>query len=149
MTRSEPAKTPLEWLLHLWTAGNVLVAAWVMAPLPFNPQLRESGHLLFAVLVMAVAIASGALLVWKLFKPTVAVMIYGTVFWALQIFSLKKPDAIYLFRLGLSIDFRLTSDPDFIVAVNVLGVMLTLMFGMALKDRLDARDTAAAKQGKT
>ena len=139
MSRPASSKTPLEWLLHAWTGANVLIGALVTLPLLFNPQVRASGPLLSAVILLLLAIVAGALLTWRMFRPSVAVLAWGTLFWALQILSLKMPGALYKFRLGLSMDLRLNSDPDIIVAVNVLGVMLTLMFAVALKDRLDRR----------
>ncbi len=145
MPRNRVTKTPLEWLLFAWTAINVVVGAAVVLPMLGNAQLRATGYLFAAALLLGVLLILGVLLAWKLMQPTFAVLVAGAIFWGLQIFSLRQPDAIYLLRLGLSMDFRLNSDPDFIVAVNVLAVMITLMFAVAAKDRWDQRAGIAAR----
>jgi uncharacterized membrane protein len=145
MPRNRTTKTPLEWLLFAWTAINVVVSAAVVLPMLGNEQLRATGHLFAAALLLGVLLILGLLLAWKLMQPTFAILVAGTIFWGLQIFSLRQPDAMYLLRLGLAMDFRLNSDPDFIVAVNVLAVMVTLMFAVAAKDRWDQRTAIGAR----
>lgn len=145
MPRHDTTKTPLEWLLFVWTAANVVLGAAVVLPMLANEQLRATGYLFTAALVLGVLLVLGIVLTWKLMRPTFAVLVAGTIFWGLQIFSLRQPDAIYLLRVGLSMDFRLTSDPAFIVAVNVLAVMITLMFAVAAKDRRDRHAGIAAR----
>ncbi len=145
MPQNRTTKTPLEWLLFAWTAINVVLGAVVVLPMLGNEKLRATGHLFTAALLLGVLLVLGILLTWKLMRPTFAVLVAGTIFWGLQIFSLRQPDAIYLLRLGLAMDFRLTSDPNFIVAVNVLAVMITLMFAVAAKDRWDQREGIAAR----
>lgn len=141
-------KTPLEWLLFAWTAINVVVGAAVILPMLGNEQLRATGHLFAVALLLGAVLILGLLLTWKLMRPTFAVLVAGVIFWGLQIFSVRQPDAMYLLRLGLSMDFRLNSDPNFIVAVNVLAVMVTLMFAVAAKDRWDQRTGIAARPPK-
>ncbi|TDR47697.1 hypothetical protein DFR29_102357 [Tahibacter aquaticus] len=141
-------KTPLEWLLHAWTAVNLVVGIFVIVPMLANEQVRATGYLFVAVSLLAVLLMLAAVLVWKLFRPTFAVLLAGTVFWGLQIFSLRQPDALYLLRLGLSMDFRLTSNPDFILAVNVLAVMVALLFAVAAKERWDANAASTAARGR-
>jgi uncharacterized membrane protein len=145
MPRNRITKTPLEWLLFAWTAINVVIGAAVVLPMLGNAQLRATGYLFAFALLLGVLLILGLLLAWKLMRPTFAVLVAGAIFWGLQIFSLRLPDAMYLLRLGLSMDFRLTSDPNFIVAVNVLAVMITLMFVVAAKDRRDQREGVAAR----
>jgi len=149
MSLHRTKKTPLEWLLFAWTAINVVIGAAVILPMLGNAQLRATGYLFAAALLLGVLLILGVVLVWKLMHPTFAVLVAGTIFWGLQIFSLRQPDAMYLLRLGLSMDFRLNSDPNFIVAVNVLAVMVTLMFAVAAKDRWDRQSTAGASRAAT
>lgn len=145
MPRNPTAKTPLEWLLFAWTAINVGVGAIAVLPMLANEKLRATGYLFAAALVLSVVLALGLVLTWKLWRPTFAILVIGAIFWGVQIFSLRQPEAIYLLRMGLTMDFRLNSDPNFTIAINVLALMVTLMFVVAAKDRRDGRAGTGAR----
>ncbi len=149
MSRNPTAKTPLEWLLFAWTAINVVVSAVVVLPMLANEKVRATSPLFIATLVLGVVLVFGLALVWKLWRPTFAILVAGAIFWGVQIFSLRQPEAVYLLRMGLTMDFRLNSDPNFTVAINVLALMVTLLFAVAAKDRRDGRAATGSKSPVT
>jgi hypothetical protein len=140
MKLPEYRKTKLELLLLAWTALNVAIGIWVL----LTGQLHVFGSGLVTVLPLAIGLPAAAFLLWHLLKPTRAVLLLGTLFWALQIVSVRLPDALYKFRLGLSVDFRLTDNPNYIVAINLLAIIATAMFATAA-----ARRPATKAQGVT
>jgi hypothetical protein len=139
MTDSEFQKTKLEIVLMIWTALNVAVGIWVIAT--GDVKVYGTGLSVFAPLV--IGLAAAGLLLWRLFKPTRSVLILGTLFWALQIVSVRLPNALYAFRLGLAINFRLTDNPGCVVSVNLLAILVTISFAIAAVRRSSVKPQAA------
>ena len=118
MNYSGGRKTKLELLLFVWTALNVAIGVWVV----LTGQLTSYGSGAEVWIPLAIALPASLVLLWRLREPTRTLLLFGTLFWALQIVSVRLPDALYKFRLGLSVDFRLTDDPSLVVAVKPEGV---------------------------
>jgi len=137
MTHSRMTK--LEMALFAWTALNVAIGVWVL----LTGQLQVFGSGLSAILPLAVGLPAAGFLLWRLLRPTRFILLFGTLFWALQIISVRFPDALYKFRLGLSIDFRLTDNPTYLVAINLLAIVVTILFALAASQRSEARGAVA------
>jgi hypothetical protein len=129
--------TKLEIGLFAWTAISVAIGIWVIATRPL--QLFGSG---FAALLPPVGwlLATGFLL-WGLRRPTRLILMFGAFFWALQIVSVRFQDALYSFRLGLSINFRVVDNP--LVTINLLAIPVAILFALAASRRDDARDAVS------
>ena len=131
MTHFDSRKTELELVLFAWTALNVAIGVWVL----LTGQLQVFGSGLLTFLPLAIGLPAAGFLLWRLLNPTRGILIFGTLFWALQIVSVLLPGALYKFRLGLSVDFRLTDSPNYAVAINLLAVVVTAMFAIAAASR--------------
>lgn len=131
MTHLDSRKTKLELVLLAWTALNVAIGVWAL----LTGQLQVFGAGLVTLLPLAIGLAAAGFLLWRLLTPTRGVLLFGALLWALQIVSVLLPGALYKFRLGLSVDFRLTDNPDYVVAVNLLAIVVTTMFAIAAARR--------------
>ena len=137
---THPRMTKLEIALFAWTALNVAVGIWVL----LTGQLQVFGSGVMTVLPLAIGLPAAGFLLWRLLRPTRSVLLFGTLFWAFQIISVRFPDALYKFRLGLSLDFRLTDDPSRVVAINLLAILVTILFAIAAKGRSSTTAVATA-----
>lgn len=138
MTLPSSRLTKLELTLFAWTALNVAIGVWVL----FTGSFQLYGAGLAPFLPLAIGLPAAGLPLWQLLKPTRAALLFGTLFSALQIASVRMPEALYKFRLGLSVDFRVTDNLNYVVAVNLLAVVVTAMFAIAAARR-SARPQAA------
>jgi len=139
MTLPSSRMTKFELVLFAWTALNFAVGVWVL----FTGKFQVYGAGLAPFLPLAIGLPAAGLLLWQLLKPTRAALLFGTLFWALQIASARLPETLYKFRVGLSVDFRVTDNPNYIVAVNLLAVVVTIMFAIAAARRRAAKPQAA------
>ena len=140
MTLLGSRMTKLELLLLAWTALNVVVGVWILLTGTF--QIYGAGLLPF--LPLAIGLPAAGFLLWQLLKPTRASLLFRTLFWALHTVSVRMPDALYKFRLGLSVDFQVTDNAEYVVAVNLLAVVVTVMFGIATARRSAKPQAATA-----
>ena len=83
------------------------------------------------VVPLLAGVVAATLLIWSLLRPTRVVLLFGTLYWALQIFSVQFPDALYAFRLGISIAFDVISNSSYTVGINLLAIIVTALFASA------------------
>ncbi|WP_156969003.1 hypothetical protein [Arenimonas metalli] len=132
--------TNLETALFAWTALNVAIGLWLL----FTEKLQTIGSGFWALLPLAIGLPVAGFLLWRLLQPSRGILLFGALFWALQIISVSFSDALFKFRLGLSVDFRLTDSPTYVVAINLLAVVLTILFSVAAGKRLKTGAATAA-----
>lgn len=124
MTPPNTRMTKLELALLGWTALSIAIGLWVLLNAPSS--VYGSGPAIFAFLVPVFLVA--LLLVWLLFDPTRGRLLFGAVFWALQIVVARSPDFLYGYRLGLGVNFKLIDGPSFVVQVNLLAIVVAYLF---------------------
>ena len=129
MTNSRISK--FEIGLLAWTSLNVAIGIWLL----FTGELEVFGSGIASMLPLLLGVPAAAYLLWRLLNPTRSVLMFGALFWALQIIRVRFPDSLYAFQLGLSIDFRLTDNPRFVVSINLLAVLVTILFVVAARRR--------------
>ena len=140
---SQSSKLPgtvLEAALFLWNALNLVVCIGAM----FTGSWRVYGSGFKVLLPLLILFPAAIILLWRLAKPTRTTLWFGALFWALQVLSVRFPDALYRYRIGLSVDFRLTNDPSCIVAINLLALLTTVLFAVAAKRHTAASVTQSA-----
>jgi len=123
--------TKLETALYAWTALNVAIGTWVL----LTGQIHTFGSGLAAWIPLLIGLPSAGFLLYRLRKPTRAILLFGTLFWVLQTISVQVPDALYKFRLGISFDFRLTDNPNYVVTINLFAIVVSILFAIAAADR--------------
>ena len=131
MTNSSNRMKKLEIALFIWTVLNVAIGAWVL----LTGQLQIFGSGLAVWLPLLIGLPAAGFLLYRLLRPTRAILLFGTLFWALQTVSVQFPDALYKFRLGISFDFRLTDNPNYVVAINIFAIVVVVLFAIAAADR--------------
>lgn len=83
----------------------------------------------------AIGLVATAFLLWRMLNPTQSVLVFGTIYWILQIVSVQLPGGLYEFHFGLTVDVRLTDNPNYVVEVNLLALVIAIMFGIAAARR--------------
>ena len=142
MTNTRNRMTVLELALYAWTALNTAIGIWLL----LTGSLRLYGPPLLAWIPIAIVVPAAVFLLWRMVRPTQAVLLFGTIFWAVQTLSVQQPHALYRFRLGLSLDFRVSDNPEFVVAINLLGILVTALFAYATFARSASSEQAIAER---
>ena len=123
--------TTLEATLFAWTAFSVVIAIWVLAT--SNLQVYGSG--ISVIWPSAVGLLFAGFLLWKLRKPTRAVLAIAAFYWALQIVTVRFPHSLYSFSLGLSLNLRITDSQEHFVSVNAIAFLMAILFAVAAGNR--------------
>lgn len=129
----EKKSTAFEWALYGWLCFNVTLGFYLLR-LP-GMTIYGSGWRVLIPPVMG-TIATG-LLLWRLLKPTWITLCFASLFYVLQIVEVKLPDALYAFQLGLTVKFRITDDPDFVVRLNLVAIATAWLYGLAAYRRFE------------
>jgi hypothetical protein len=132
-------KSGFEKALLWWTVANVCLGLSMLLSAPL--EILGAGAAAF--LPLAIALPFTFWLVWRLFSPNRQILLFGSLFWALQVITITVPDGIYSFRLGLTIDFRLMDGPSYAVSVNLIAVLTALAFLVASHERLRWQENAS------
>ncbi len=132
-------KSGLENALLWWTIANVCLGVWMLLSAP----LEIWGAGVAAFLPLAIALPFTFWLIWRLFSPSRTILLFGSLFWALQVITVTVPDGLYSFRLGLAINFRLTDSPSYAVSINLIAVLTALAFLVASHERLRRQKNAS------
>ena len=131
MASSSNRMTKLEIALYIWTALNIAIGIWIL----FTGQLRIYGTGLVVWIPFLIGLPAAGFLLYKMLRPTRAILLFGALLWALQTIRVQFPDALYEFRLGLSLDFRLTDNSNYVVAVNLLAIAMAILFVISAAHR--------------
>jgi hypothetical protein len=131
MNHPEFRRTTIELLLLVWSILNFAIGIWVI----YVAQVPFFGAGLTMSLHQVIIVFPAIFLIWRLLKPTRGILLFGTLYWALQSIGIKFPDTLYNYRHGLCVDIRLIDYPDYIFTVNLVAIITTILFAYAAMAR--------------
>jgi hypothetical protein len=135
-------RTGFETALLWWTIANVSVGLWMLLSAPV--KFWGSGIAVFLPLMIALPLTF--LLIWRLFSPSRPILLFGALFWALQVVTVEFPDAFYGLGLGLSVNFKLIDSTSYKFSINLIAIAAALAFVVASHERLPRQQASSEVQ---
>lgn len=131
----EGKPTVLEWLLYGWLCLNAAVGLWLLQGGATPIIIYGSSWTVW--IPPAIGATATALLLWRLLAPNWITLGLAALYYLLQAIEVRLPDALFAFQLGITVKYRITDDPDFVVKLNLLAIACACLYGVAAYHRFE------------
>jgi hypothetical protein len=142
-------RTMLEGFLFWWLAANCLifvVLLFLAAVLPSSVvkiTLSGSTSLVLALMALIPILGAWAYLAWKMRAPTPRVLLFGAIFFLLAIVHIEWRSGLWSLNPVFAVRFTLLSNPSFVIQMDVVALVVSMLFAIAWRRRVMAHRNAS------